>query len=193
MGLLTKIANRKTEQAANTLADVVPQMPEPASQPPVLNHWPSPFPKSPPMPCLICQCPIAWVTTYDLESDIPPAEWQLRCGECDPPPGRSVVGAKWIVKGRDDGKLMWWRFDRGPDWSAGGPDDPGPADRTTLADWSGWHELTLPDGHTMLAPPGWRRLNLTRLEHRYGIDRAWQMLQERTEKFFERERQKQAA
>jgi len=127
------------------------------------------------------------VTIYDLESNLPQRDWQLRCGECDPPPGRSLVGWKWIIRERANRTLIWQSFERGPDHYSCDPlDEDRPDAKNRLADWSRWVDLVLPDGRQVLTYPGWRRLDVVRLEQRFGIEHTWSILQQRTDLFFEK-------
>ena len=112
--------------------------------------------------------------------------------------------------GPGDGKPAWSRFSRGG--GDGAPESPpdlaepndladnsrptdsivvsqgggGLAPEPRWANWDTWIELTLPDGSKALAPPGWRRINLLRVEMLFGHTQAWKILQRRTDAFFSR-------
>jgi hypothetical protein len=189
MGLMSRIREAEPvgagDRPTSTNLPAEPLPPLEISAAEARAHAAAMAPNVPAIPCLICESPLFWFSTYDLDPAVPASARQLRCCECDPPPGRSFIGSKWLIVTKMDGSPAWDRFTRGGGDESPDLDDPPPAGGPIAPrNWDDWVELDLPDGSKTLAPPGWRRLNLLRVEILFGINRAWQILQKRTDAFF---------
>lgn len=99
MSLLAKILKSTPQGSANCDRQPPPAVAkkdlpaDPAATPPIS---PPPPPTTPPtalaLPCPTCGCPLYWTSTYDSADLAEP-----RCGECQPPPSKSLVGDWWFV------------------------------------------------------------------------------------------------
>ncbi len=108
MGVLTKIRDRNPDSTPGT-AETRRDEPQPTAVDQVYRFEDgddpnslqfAPQPTTPPIPCLICECPAVWFSIYDVPGpadDGSSASPQARCCLCDPPPGRSLVASRWLL------------------------------------------------------------------------------------------------
>lgn len=209
MGLLSKISKNRGTSASES-----PPVAAESSRDPTLrgaaavtaSRSSSALP--PPIPCLLCDCPGVWISIYDVDGGPDDPSPEFRCPDCQPPPAWSMVAGLWLLTGADPSSHRWElspRFARDSAKATALADAAGPGDEAAAADPSGkpinrlaeLDSLPLPlatltgrDGSIFTFygryshSPGTGWSDLIRLWLRSDEQRAWSMLQRRTDEFF---------